>query len=140
MTHESAVQMSLFEDPKMEYYREWDRQFDEDRARYEDAKMLAYERKVTKPEPVEERPPLPTVPPPERYSKRNSGANTYNSHPKDDALVFTYPDGEAALKAAKNAIKGHHTRRFSRKTMGDGSICFEVMDGNKVLERHMVNK
>lgn len=26
---------------------------------------------------------------------------------KDDALVFTYPDGEAALKAAKSAIKGH---------------------------------
>ena len=45
LTHESAVQMSLFEDPKMEYYREWDRQFDEERARYEDAKMLAYERK-----------------------------------------------------------------------------------------------
>ena len=45
LTHESAVQMSRFEDPKMEYYREWDRQFDEERARYEDAKMLAYERK-----------------------------------------------------------------------------------------------
>ena len=45
LTHESAVQMSLFEDPRMEYYRDWDRQFDEDRARYEDAKMQAYERK-----------------------------------------------------------------------------------------------
>lgn len=44
LTHESAVQMSLFEDPKMEYYREWDRQFDEERSQYEDAKMLAYER------------------------------------------------------------------------------------------------
>ena len=73
LTHESAVQMSLFEDPKMEYYREWDRQFDEDRARYEDAKMLAYERK---PAPVEETPPPPTVQPPERHSKRNSGANS----------------------------------------------------------------
>ena len=45
LTHESAIQMSLFEDPKMEYYREWDRQFDENRSRYEDAKLLAYERK-----------------------------------------------------------------------------------------------
>lgn len=45
LTHESAIQMSLFEDPRMEFYQEWDRQFDEDRARYEDAKMLAYERK-----------------------------------------------------------------------------------------------
>ena len=32
LTHESAVQMSLFEDPKMEYYREWDRQYDRKKA------------------------------------------------------------------------------------------------------------
>ena len=140
LTHESAVQMSLFEDPKMEYYREWDRQFDEDRARYEDAKMLAYERKVTKPEPFEERPPLPTVPPPEHYSKRNSGANTVNRQPKDDALVFTYPDGETALSAAKKAIKGHPTYRFHRQNLPDGTSCFEVVEGNKVLERHLVKK
>ena len=29
LTHESAIQMSLFEDPQMEYYREWDRSYDE---------------------------------------------------------------------------------------------------------------
>ena len=102
LTHESAVQMSLFEDPKMEYYREWDRQFDEDRARYEDAKMLAYERKK-----------------------------------KDEALVFTYQDGEAALKAAKNAIKGHPTRRFNRVITPDGKVCFEIVDERKILERHI---
>ena len=73
LTHESAVQMSLFEDPKMEYYREWDRQFDEERSRYEDAKMLAYER------------------------KSGSGPIT-RKEPKDEALVFRYPDGEQALK------------------------------------------
>ena len=28
LTHESFEQTSLFEDPKMEYYREWDRQYD----------------------------------------------------------------------------------------------------------------
>ena len=106
LTHESAVQMSLFEDPKMEYYREWDRQFDEERSRYEDAKMLAYERKVTK-------------------------------QPKDDALVLIYPDGEAALKAAKNAIKGHPTWRFNRVTTPDGKVCFEIIDELKVLERHI---
>jgi DNA polymerase-4 len=33
LTHKSAEQMSLFEDPKMEYYREWDRKYDEERAR-----------------------------------------------------------------------------------------------------------
>lgn len=46
LTHESAIQMSLFEDPKMAYYREWDRQFDEQKAKAEDARMLAYERKT----------------------------------------------------------------------------------------------
>ena len=51
LTHESAVQMSLFEDPKMDYYRAWDRQYDEQRSRAEDARMLAYERKQTPPEP-----------------------------------------------------------------------------------------
>jgi len=30
LTHESAIQMSLFEDPQMDYYREWDRKYDEE--------------------------------------------------------------------------------------------------------------
>ena len=29
LTHESYEQMSLFEDPKLEYYRDWDRKYDE---------------------------------------------------------------------------------------------------------------
>ena len=33
LTHESAEQMSLFEDPKMDFYREWDRQYDAKRTR-----------------------------------------------------------------------------------------------------------
>lgn len=45
LTHENVVQMSLFEDPQMEYYREWDRKYDEDKSRNEDARLLAYERK-----------------------------------------------------------------------------------------------
>ena len=45
LTHEDVIQLSLFEDPKMEYYREWDRKYDEDKSLNEDAKMLAYERK-----------------------------------------------------------------------------------------------
>ena len=140
LTHESAVQMSLFEDPKMEYYREWDRQFDEDRARYEDAKMLAYERKKAPVvEEVPPTPPLPTVSPPERASRRYSGANPVTRKvPKDDALVFTYDSGEKALAAAKKAIKGHPAYRFHRHKLEDGTDCFEVVDGNKVIERHTV--
>jgi len=33
LTHENAIQMSLFEDPRLEYYREWDRQYDDSQAR-----------------------------------------------------------------------------------------------------------
>ena len=52
LTHETFEQMSLFEDPKMEYYREWDRRYDAERAAAEDARLLAYERKSP---PKEER-------------------------------------------------------------------------------------
>ena len=45
LTHESIVQMSLFEDPKMDYYREWDMKYDKEKSQNEDARMLAYERK-----------------------------------------------------------------------------------------------
>lgn len=52
MTHESSVQMSLFEDPKLEYYRKWDRQYDEEKAKAEKAKaedvrMLAFYKVVS---------------------------------------------------------------------------------------------
>lgn len=33
LTHENYVQMTLFEDPKTEYYREWDRRYDEEKSR-----------------------------------------------------------------------------------------------------------
>ncbi len=102
LTHESTVQMSLFEDPKQEYYREWDRRYDEEKAKAEDARMLAYERK------------------------------------KDDALMFWYDNGEKALTAAKKAIKGHPDYRFHRTRLPDGTDCFEVTNGTKVLERHCV--
>lgn len=131
LTHESAIQMSLFEDPKMEYYREWDRQFDEERSRYEDAKMLAYERKAAPPEQQQER--LPVVPIPQRQRPRSAA-------PADDALTFRYPDGEAALLAAKKAVRSNPSYRFQRRLLADGNDCFEVLDGDKVVERHLVSK
>ena len=128
LTHESYEQMSLFEDPKMEYYREWDRQYDEQRAQAEDARMLAYERKTTA---VEALPPAAPAPKPSMFKR---------PEPKDDALVFTYDSGEKALTAAKKAIKGHPTYRFHRATLPDGTDCFEVVEDQKVLERHVVVK
>lgn len=129
LTHESYEQMSLFEDPKLEYYREWDRQFDEERSRYEDAKMLAYERKAAPPAPAPVPAPAPSVSRPVRASR---------PMPKDDALLFRYSSGEEALLAAKKAIKGHLSYRFQRRQLPDGTDCFEVLDGSKVIERHIV--
>lgn len=44
-TKEETEQLMLFEDPKLSFYREWDRKYDEQKARSEDVKFLAYERK-----------------------------------------------------------------------------------------------
>ena len=49
-TQEDIVQMTLFEDPKMEYYRKWDLEYDEKMSASEDARLLAYERAVPKDE------------------------------------------------------------------------------------------
>ena len=44
---------------------------------------------------------------PKHYRCQNSGANSVTrSASNDDALVFTYDNGEKALSAAKKAIKG----------------------------------
>ena len=43
LTHEDIVQISLFEDPRMDFYREWDRKYDEDMAGKEDPRLMAYE-------------------------------------------------------------------------------------------------
>ena len=45
LSHQNAVQMSLFEEPDIEFYRDWDRKYDEEKAGNEDPKMLAYERR-----------------------------------------------------------------------------------------------
>ena len=42
--------MTLFEDPKMEYYRKWDLEYDEKMSASEDVRLLAYERAVPKDE------------------------------------------------------------------------------------------
>ena len=44
LTHEDIVQMSLFDDPRMDFYREWDRKYDEDIAGKEDPRLMAYEK------------------------------------------------------------------------------------------------
>ena len=45
LTHQDVIQMSLFEDPDMEFYRQWDRKYDAEKSVDEDPKMLAYERR-----------------------------------------------------------------------------------------------
>ena len=130
LTHESAVQMSLFEDPKMEYYREWDRRYDEQMAAREDARMRAYERKVPSKEQSEETPPPPTEAPEENRQPRKARS-------EDEPLVFTYDDREKALSAAKSAVRSNHRLTMGLKRLEDGTECFDLTESNKVVERHV---
>ena len=59
---------------------------------------------------------------------------------KDTARVIRHPDAETALSATKRAIRGQPSRRFHRHTLPDGTSCFEVVEGSRVLERHVVQK
>lgn len=43
LTHDTAEQMSLFEDPRLEYYRSWDKEYDRKKLDKEDPRTLAYE-------------------------------------------------------------------------------------------------
>lgn len=58
----------------------------------------------------------------------------------DDALVFTYPDREKALAAAKKAVRENHSLSYGRKRLEDGTECFKVTEGMKTLERHCFGK
>ncbi|MCR4922346.1 MAG: DNA polymerase IV [Bacteroidaceae bacterium] len=124
LTHEPYEQLMLFEDPQMEYYRQWDRLYDEEKSQAEDARMLAFGRKVVQPAEI----------PPPRPSRRRSEL-------KDNSLVFTYSDGEQALAAAKSAVKQNPTFRFYNKRQEDGTRYFVVVDEDgKAVERHFIEK
>lgn len=104
LTHEAAWQMSLFEDGNMDFYRQWDRDYD--------ARMVEEEKK-------------------DRHYRDG----------RSRALKFSYPDGEAALKAAKSAVREHGGYTFSRETIEDGTDCFVVRDaGGQEVELHCVVK
>lgn len=142
LTHESVEQMSLFEDPKMEYYREWDRQYDEQMALKEDARILAYEN-AHGPQNNSETPPPPTAPPPitQPHRPRYGGSTPMYSSPRKrepDVLLFRYSTGEEALLAAKKRVKSDHSLQFHRARLDDGTDCFEVLSESKVIERHCV--
>ena len=42
LTHEDIIQMSIFEDPKMDYYREWDRKYDEEKSSDEEISVRGF--------------------------------------------------------------------------------------------------
>lgn len=95
-------QLSLFEDEKIEYYRNWDRDFDE--------KMRA-----------------------------ESHRDRHYRDGRSRALLFSYADGEQALRAAKASVREHPGRTMDRSPLEDGTDCFEVIDSDgNVLELHAV--
>ena len=164
LTHETVEQMSLFEDLKMEYYREWDRQYDAARAQSEDARLLAYERKNPPQAPDSPQASAPASTPavspstedltaptyvvlrevtspssPATPSKRPSEPSaTSSAQTQEDApLIFHYPDGEKALAAAKSAVRADPSLRIRHTKLPDGSDCFELHRDGKPLERHV---
>lgn len=50
LTHDTAEQMSIFEDPQMEYYKQWDRDYDKKKAAGKDMRTEAYRRESKVPE------------------------------------------------------------------------------------------
>lgn len=105
LTHDRLVHLSLFEDPDMEYYREWDRNYD----RHMDMEGQAAGFDKAKP------------------SGKSRGA-----------AEFRYPDGESALKAAKEAVKNGRNRHLEQRKTRDGHICFTVGDGSGIIEVHII--
>ena len=152
LTRETTEQMSLFEDPKMEYYREWDRQYDAERARAEDARLLAYERK----KPVQSSSSLSSLSSPSSSPLFPSSPSSSSSllsplspltlpvaPPQEEGvqegpLLFRYPDGEKALAAAKSAVRSDPTLRIHHVKLPDSSDCFELHRKGEVVERHVV--
>ena len=154
LTHETVEQMSLFEDPKMEYYREWDRQYDAARAQAEDARLLAYERKNPPQSPDSPRASAPASTLAAPPSTEDPTAPTYvvlrevtapsapvtpPAPPQEEGpLLFHYPDGEKALASAKSAVRTDPSLRLRHTKLPDGSDCFELHRDGKPIERHMV--
>lgn len=99
LTHDTAEQMSIFEDPQMEFYKQWDRDYDKKKAAGKDMRTEAYRKGKKAPE-------------------------------------FSYPDAEAALLAAKKAVKSGSDRSLKRNNTEDGLPCFDVISDGKVIERH----
>lgn len=115
LTHETDLQLSLFEDPKLEYYRQWDREYDERMACIEDPRMTA-------------------------FSKAAGETKTVSEPAEPAILTFSYDTGEAALTAVKQAVRTHRNYTFARCRLPDGTDCFELYDGTQAIERHTVRK
>jgi len=106
LTHEDFYQLSLFEDPKMEYYREWD---------------MEYDRKA------------------QENGNDPRGRLHGKTASKEAIPVIRHPDGESALKAAKEAVRNDPDLTFERKPLEDGTDCFILQDhSGNIVGRHIV--
>lgn len=52
--------------------------------------------------------------------------------------VIVHPDGESALKAAKQAVKEKTGRYYGRSENQQGRLTFNVYENGKVVVRHVV--
>ena len=121
LTHETDLQLSLFEDPNIEYYRWWDREYDARMEQAEDPRTLALDRKSAA-----------------GGASGNQSSNSAGG--SQEVLTFWYDDGEAALAAVKQTVRDNRGYYFGHRTLADGTFCFEISDGLKTLERHCIRK
>ena len=109
LTHEKDGQLSLFEDPNLSYYREWDRQYDEQKALAEDARMLAYERKRN----PEKKPETLVFSHPDGEQALAAVKQIVREHPSYRFNSRDLPDGTACFEVtdAGKVVERHLIRR-----------------------------
>ena len=108
LTHEKDAQLSLFEDPNLAYYREWDRQYDEQRAAAEDPRTLAYERRK-----ADKAPSVLEFFHPDGETALAAVKQLVREHPDYRFVSRPLPDGTASFEVtdAGKVIERHTVRR-----------------------------
>jgi hypothetical protein len=109
LTHEKDGQLSLFEDPNLAYYMEWDRQYDEQKALAEDARMLAYERR---PETAK-KPEVMVFSHPDGEQALAAVKQIVREHPSYRFTSRTLPDGISCFEVTDGGkvLERHTVRR-----------------------------
>jgi len=93
--------------------------------------------------PISPAPPITEVPDYvwcRRYDKPAFLPGRPVQKPKEEGRRISHPDAESALRAAKQACRGHRNRWFGRTSGTKEKAAFLVYEAGKIIERHVVKK